>query len=89
MSIFLFDEFQDTSLMQWHNMLPLVEEGLSKGGTSLVVGDAKQSIYRWRGGVVEQFENLPHVYNPYNDPYVSDREISLTGNNLEVPGFNY
>ncbi len=83
---FLFDEFQDTSLMQWHNMLPLVEEGLSKGGTSLVVGDAKQSIYRWRGGVVEQFENLPHVYNPYKDPYVADREISLTGNNLDVPG---
>ncbi len=85
---FLFDEFQDTSLMQWHNMLPLVEESLSKGGTSLVVGDAKQSIYRWRGGVVEQFENLPLVYNPYADSYVQDREISLTGNNKEVPSLN-
>lgn len=85
---FLFDEFQDTSLMQWHNMLPLVEESLSKGGTSLVVGDAKQSIYRWRGGVVEQFENLPNVYNPYGDPYVDDREISLTGNNKVVPSLH-
>ena len=82
---FLFDEFQDTSLMQWHNMLPLVENSLSQMGTSLVVGDAKQSIYRWRGGVVEQFESLPKVYNPYKDLYVSEREISLTENNKPVP----
>ena len=74
---FLFDEFQDTSLMQWHNMLPLVENSLSQLGTSLVVGDAKQSIYRWRGGVVEQFTDLPKVYNPYQDEYVSMREKPL------------
>ncbi|MFT6800922.1 MAG: ATP-dependent exoDNAse (exonuclease V) beta subunit [Salibacteraceae bacterium] len=81
---FLFDEFQDTSLMQWHNMLPLVEESLSKRGTSLVVGDAKQSIYRWRGGVVEQFEQLPDVYNPYGDEYVEERKIILSKSNEEV-----
>ncbi|UTW65689.1 UvrD-helicase domain-containing protein [bacterium SCSIO 12643] len=77
---FLFDEFQDTSLMQWHNMLPLVENSLSQGGTSLVVGDAKQSIYRWRGGVVEQFTELPKAYNPYDDKYVKERELSLIHN---------
>ncbi len=49
-SSFLLDEFQDTSLLQWKNIRPLLHEGLSKGATSLVVGDVKQSIYRWRNG---------------------------------------
>ena len=70
---FLFDEFQDTSLMQWHNMLPLVENSLANRGMSMVVGDAKQSIYRWRGGVVEQFGMLPTIYNPYNDEFAQER----------------
>lgn len=46
---FLLDEFQDTSDIQWENFLPLVEGSESTGGRSLVVGDVKQSIYRWRG----------------------------------------
>lgn len=50
---FLIDEFQDTSLIQWINLLPLIENGLSSGGNVLIVGDAKQSIYRWRGGRME------------------------------------
>jgi ATP-dependent exoDNAse (exonuclease V) beta subunit len=87
-SHFLFDEFQDTSLMQWHNMLPLVEESLSKNGTSMVVGDAKQSIYRWRGGVVEQFEQLPKVYNPYLDQFVEERKDILLRSNEEVAALN-
>ncbi|MGB1988839.1 MAG: UvrD-helicase domain-containing protein, partial [Flavobacteriales bacterium] len=44
---FLIDEFQDTSVMQWHNLLPLVHNSLSEGYQNLIVGDAKQSIYRW------------------------------------------
>ena len=40
----------------------------------------KQTIYRWRGGVVEQFSGLPEVYNPYQDPYVDERAISLKVN---------
>jgi ATP-dependent helicase/nuclease subunit A len=47
---FMLDEFQDTSRMQWDILKPLLEEGLSKGGEVLVVGDVKQSIYRWRNG---------------------------------------
>ena len=58
---FLFDEFQDTSIRQWNNLVPLVHESLSRGGTNLLVGDAKQAIYRWREGDVEQFINLPKV----------------------------
>lgn len=45
---FLIDEFQDTSRMQWENMLPLVKESLSKGEDNLIIGDEKQSIYRFR-----------------------------------------
>ncbi len=47
---FLIDEFQDTSDLQWQNLLPLVINSLASGNFSMVVGDAKQSIYRWRGG---------------------------------------
>ena len=46
----LFDEFQDTSRMQWETFRPLLAEGLAKGYKSLIVGDEKQSIYRWRNG---------------------------------------
>ena len=46
----MIDEFQDTSRMQWNNFKPLVEEGLAQGSDSLIVGDVKQSIYRWRNG---------------------------------------
>ncbi len=47
---YLIDEFQDTSGYQWENFKPLVENGLSEHQKSLLVGDGKQSIYRWRGG---------------------------------------
>jgi ATP-dependent exoDNAse (exonuclease V) beta subunit len=47
---FMIDEFQDTSRMQWNNFKPLVANSLSENNTSLVVGDIKQSIYRWRNG---------------------------------------
>ena len=47
---FLLDEFQDTADIQWENFRPLLHESEDKGYDSLVVGDVKQSIYRWRGG---------------------------------------
>ena len=46
---FLLDEFQDTSDVQWTNFSPLLHNSESQGGESLIVGDVKQSIYRWRG----------------------------------------
>ena len=46
----MLDEFQDTSLLQWNNFRPLLEDILSGGGTVFIVGDVKQSIYRWRNG---------------------------------------
>ena len=46
---FLLDEFQDTSQVQWENFRPLLENAVASGKDSLVVGDVKQSIYRFRG----------------------------------------
>ncbi len=46
----MIDEFQDTSRLQWNNFKVLLFENQSLGGTDLIVGDIKQSIYRWRGG---------------------------------------
>lgn len=57
----LVDEFQDTSDLQWHNLLPLFENALSEGKETLIVGDAKQSIYRFRGSEPQLFNALPNV----------------------------
>lgn len=45
---YMIDEFQDTSGMQWGNFLPLVRDSLASGNRNFIVGDVKQSIYRWR-----------------------------------------
>ncbi len=45
---YIIDEFQDTSRIQWNNFRPLIAETLARGHDNLVVGDVKQSIYRWR-----------------------------------------
>jgi len=58
---FMIDEFQDTSGLQWQNLLPLIDNSLASGHINLVVGDGKQAIYRWRNGDVEQFASLPRL----------------------------
>ncbi len=45
---FMIDEFQDTSIIQWNNFKPLIDNSMAEGHDNLVVGDVKQSIYRWR-----------------------------------------
>ena len=45
---YMIDEFQDTSGMQWNNFRPLIEESLAHSRDNLIVGDVKQSIYRFR-----------------------------------------
>ncbi len=45
---YMIDEFQDTSRMQWQNFLPLMRESLASNNFNLIVGDVKQSIYRFR-----------------------------------------
>lgn len=68
---FLLDEFQDTSRLQWLNLVPLVHNSISENHTNLIVGDPKQSIYRFKNGVADQFVALPAIYNPENDPLVA------------------
>ena len=64
---YFIDEFQDTSVMQWQNLVPLLENSLSaENGSVMLVGDAKQAIYRWRGGKAEQFINLYNGDNPFH-----------------------
>jgi ATP-dependent helicase/nuclease subunit A len=74
---FLMDEFQDTSVLQWHNLLPLVDNALAENNFIMVAGDGKQAIYRWRGGDVEQFDNLPDIIKSPDDGAMREREQSL------------
>ncbi|MBK7213635.1 MAG: UvrD-helicase domain-containing protein [Bacteroidales bacterium] len=66
---YLIDEFQDTSELQWKNLLPLLTDSLATDNFNLVVGDGKQAIYRFRNGEVEQFMLLPSL------PASFDREV--------------
>lgn len=70
---FLLDEFQDTSRLQWLNMVPFVRESMSQNKDNLIVGDPKQSIYRFKNGVAEQFVALPAIYNPENDLHTNEQ----------------
>lgn len=69
---FFIDEFQDTSQMQWTNLLPLAGNALAQeysdgqAGSLMIVGDAKQAIYRWRGGASEQFISLYQGEGPFS-----------------------
>ena len=56
---YFIDEMQDTSILQWQNLIPLIENALAQENSNLLlVGDGKQAIYRWRGGKAEQFIKL-------------------------------
>ncbi len=60
---YMLDEFQDTSALQWKNFEPLLQDSLDNGWDNLLVGDVKQSIYRWRNS---DWELLNHkVYNTF------------------------
>jgi len=68
---YFIDEFQDTSRLQWKNLIPLISNGLQsldedhQSGSLLLVGDPKQAIYRWRGGDNEQFLRLLNKESPF------------------------
>ena len=87
---YFIDEFQDTSQMQWENLMPLIDNALSAAnGSAMLVGDAKQAIYRWRGGVAEQFINL---YNKTEKPFQTQAEVLSLETNYrsakEIINFN-
>ena len=70
-------------MLQWNNLLPLVEESLANGHFNMVVGDAKQAIYRFRNGEVELFTHLPHLYGLENSPENIQREQILERNYVQ------
>lgn len=75
------DEFQDTSVLQWQNLLPLLDNSLANQHMSMVVGDGKQSIYRWRNGEVRQITSLPLIpVKPQNSAFFDDYERSMIHN---------
>ena len=75
------DEFQDTSILQWQNLLPLIDNNLSDKSLNMVVGDGKQSIYRWRSGEIGQIVNLPRIYaKPDDSPAFDEFENTLIDN---------
>lgn len=77
---YLIDEFQDTSGLQWLNLLPLVHNSLSEGKFCMLVGDSKQSIYRWRGADIEQFVNLPQIENKRGSAWINEQQQALAAN---------
>jgi ATP-dependent helicase/nuclease subunit A len=85
----LIDEFQDTSVLQWQNLLPLVENAQFKTEDSLVVGDGKQAIYRFRGGVVEQFAMLPKIYGSNHSARIKEREVAIQNYGTAVKHLDY
>lgn len=62
----MIDEFQDTSLAQWHNFKVLLEDCMSQNSACLIVGDVKQSIYRWRSSDWRLLNNISQEFPGYN-----------------------
>ncbi|MBS1650657.1 MAG: UvrD-helicase domain-containing protein [Bacteroidetes bacterium] len=69
---YLIDEFQDTSTLQFQNFLPLIDNSLASANQNLIVGDGKQSIYRWRNANVQQFTDLPKLGNTSEKQHLQD-----------------
>ena len=92
---YFIDEFQDTSELQWKNLIPLVANALEsefeegQTGTLFLVGDTKQAIYRWRGGKAEQFLDL---VNKNKSPFVALPKVENLPKNYrsasEIVAFN-
>jgi len=92
---YFIDEMQDTSVLQWQNLIPLIDNALSQENSNLLlVGDGKQAIYRWRGGRAEQFITLgsENQQGKKANPFHVRKEIKGLGTNYrsysEVITFN-
>ena len=92
----LIDEFQDTSVLQWQNFMPLLENTVSTGKKNLLVGDAKQSIYKFRGGEVGLITSLGTQDPQWLGTKLGDNpldvqrfEYMLQTTQLENLAFNY
>ena len=91
---YFIDEFQDTSKLQWGNLIPLISNSLETEyasdfrGSLFLVGDPKQAIYRWRGGDVNQFINLNKKKSPFQiEPEIKRLKINYRSKD-EIVKFN-
>ena len=84
---FLMDEFQDTSVFQWHNFRPLVKNAIAMGKYNMLVGDVKQSIYRWRGGDWQLLHN--QVEQDIGEEYIRAELLNINWRSREnIISFN-
>lgn len=87
---FMIDEFQDTSTIQWNNFWPLIDNSMAEGFDNLVVGDVKQSIYRWRNSdwkilgslLKNQVDNSRFLSKPLTTNWRSTSNIISFNNTL-------
>lgn len=70
---FMLDEFQDTSALQWQNFYPLLKNSLDNGQENLIVGDVKQSIYRWRGSDWNILDSK--IYNQFRSDEIANHSL--------------
>jgi ATP-dependent exoDNAse (exonuclease V) beta subunit len=87
---YFIDEMQDTSVLQWQNLIPLIANTLAQENSNLLlVGDGKQAIYRWRGGKAAQFIDLG---SERENPFQVAKEIKNLETNFrsfsEIINFN-
>ena len=76
----MIDEFQDTSRLQWENFRTLLLDNLASGGLNMIVGDIKQSIYRWRNGdwkILHELQQLGYNGTPFTEKPLNDNFRSL------------
>ena len=91
---YFIDEFQDTSSLQWKNIIPLTSHAIEAmdeddlTGTLFIVGDPKQSLYRWRGADPEIFKSILNKKTPfYIEPHIKNLEDNFRSS-YEIVKFN-
>jgi ATP-dependent helicase/nuclease subunit A len=86
---YLVDEFQDTSTVQWENIRPLIAEALSNNKSALIVGDIKQSIYRWRGGNMDLLHTVAEKQLSGQNAIISSKVLNTNYRSTkEIIDFN-
>ncbi len=85
---FLIDEFQDTSPLQWNNLLPLISNSLAQDGSLFIVGDTKQAIYGFRDADYKIMKNY-ESFNPFTSAHHYVKELNTNYRSLpEILSFN-
>ena len=84
---YMLDEFQDTSSLQWRNFYPLLTNSIGDGKRNLIVGDVKQSIYRWRGSDWEILKD--GIYRQFREDQLKEETLEFNyRSTVEVIKFN-